>query len=191
MRRSLQRIYHHIIISKHLVCYLFIHTQVIKFCLLYPSLPVQASHQIDVSYIKLFHSALEPCYSATSIIWISFIRALDYPDQLEIRKYITTHAQKAQPMIFCGYGHRLSDELRTLQTCLGQNCLTRLLFLTLLAMIILYMYCLQARYHKPGEKYRHFSCPDSSFIQYGSDQPMYKVVWKSRFHCSTFLRYES
>ena len=55
-------------------------------------------------------------------------------------------------MTFCGCGHRLSDELRTLQTCLGQNQLTRLLFRALLAIIILYRYCLQARYHKPDGK---------------------------------------
>ena len=56
---------------------------------------------------------------------------LDYPDLVypELRlsglagdqKYITMHAQKAWPMIICGCGHRLSDELQTLQACLGQN----------------------------------------------------------------------
>ena len=50
---------------------------------------------------------------------------LDYSEpQLsgqETRKYIITHAQKAEPMIFCEFGYRLSDELWTLQACLGQN----------------------------------------------------------------------
>ena len=67
-------------------------------------------------------------YSATSIIRTSFIPTLDYPDYLETKIYITTHAQKAWPVIYYGCGHRLSDELRTLQTYLGQNWLTRLLF---------------------------------------------------------------
>ena len=64
-------------------------------------------------------------YSATSII-----QTFDYPDYLETIKYITTHVQKAWPVVYCGHDHRLGDELRTLQTCLGQNWLscTRLLF---------------------------------------------------------------
>jgi hypothetical protein len=44
------------------------------------------------------------------------------------------------------------------------------------AMIILYRYHLQARYHKPGKKCRHFSYPDISLIRYGSDRPVDKGV---------------
>ena len=41
----------------------------------------------------------------------------------------------------------------------------------------LYRYCLQARYHKPGEKCMHFSYPDISLnIRYGRDQPVDKGV---------------
>ena len=40
--------------------------------------------------------------SATSIIWTSFIRNLDYPDLLETHKYITMHAQRAWLMILWG-----------------------------------------------------------------------------------------
>ena len=35
--------------------------------------------------------------------------------------HIATHVQNAWLMIFCVHGHRLSDELWTLQTCLGLN----------------------------------------------------------------------
>ena len=93
------------------------------------------------------------------------------PSIIRTRKYITMHTYKAWPMIFCRCGHRLSDEL---WTDLGQNWLTNLLFWTLLAM---YRYRLYARFHKPGEKCRHFSYPDISLIWYGSDQPVDKGVW--------------
>ena len=63
---------------------------------------------------------ISPWYSATSIILTLFVPTLDYLDQLE---NITTHAQKARPMIFCRCGHGLSNEWRTLQTCLGKTCL--------------------------------------------------------------------
>ena len=39
-------------------------------------------------------------YSATSIIWTSFIQNLDYPDLLETSKYINMHVQRAWSMIF-------------------------------------------------------------------------------------------
>ena len=80
-----------------------------------------AKVQIVFVAFWVFMHILDYLYRATSIIRTSFIRTLDYPDQLEIRNYITTHVQKAWPMIFCGCGHRLSDELWTLQTCLGQT----------------------------------------------------------------------
>ena len=41
-----------------------------------------------------------------------------------------------------------------------QNWLTCVLLWTLLTMIMLYRYRLKARYHKSGEKSRHFSYPD-------------------------------
>ena len=108
-----------------------------------------SEHSYDNSYVKftpivkvlLVHDPspilwLPILVSATSIIRTSFIRTLDYPDSLETRKCITMHAQKAWPVIFCGCGHILW----TLQNWLEQNWLTRLLFWTLLVMIMLYRY---------------------------------------------------
>ena len=81
------------------------------------SVPCMRTHSHRPSQHVCMSSAKHWVYSATSIIRTSYIRNLDYPDQPETRKYITTHAQKAWPMIFCGCGHRLSNELQTLQTC--------------------------------------------------------------------------
>ena len=49
----------------------------------------------------------------------------------------------------------LSDELRALQALPWPKLIMSDLFSTLLAMIILYRYCLWARYHKPGELSGH------------------------------------
>ena len=50
-------------------------------------------------------------YSATSIIWTSFIRNLDYPDLLETSRYISMHEQRAWPMKFQGVWRQLNDDL--------------------------------------------------------------------------------
>ena len=57
--------------------------------------------------ITLSYYLMHKQYNATSIIWTSFIPNLDYLTS----KYITTYAQKAWLMIFCGHGDRLSNEL--------------------------------------------------------------------------------
>ena len=110
-------------------------------------------------------------YSATSIVRTSFIQNLNYP-----KKYITMHAQKVWSTTFCGCGYILSDELRALQALPWPKLIMIELFWTLLAMIMLY----RCRYHKPGEKCRHFSYPDISLIRYGSNQPVDKGVWDNR-----------
>ena len=46
-------------------------------------------------------------YSATSIIRTSFIRNLNYPELLQISKYISTHAHRVWPM-GCGNSRAMS-----------------------------------------------------------------------------------
>ena len=80
--------------------------------------------------------------------------------------------------------------LRSLLTCLGQNWQTRALFWMLLAIIILYRSYLQSRYHKPGEKCKHFSYPDIFHLSSMSVISLWtKESRISRLHCykySTF-----
>ena len=76
-------------------------------------------------------------YSATSIIWTSFIRNLDYPDLLQTSKYISTHVQRVWPMILEGCGNSWAMSLTVLQSCLGQNWLTSIFVWMLLTVIML------------------------------------------------------
>ena len=92
-----------------------------------------------------------PRLSGTSIIWTSWRPEFESTCTLPCM-----HRGVAND--FCGYAY-------------SQNWLTSVISWTLLVMIIPYNHCLQARYHKPGEKCRHFSYPHVSLIQYGSDLP--------------------
>ena len=107
-----------------------------------------------------------PCLSRTSII-----RTSQRPTNTLPRMY-----RRRDRWSFVGVVADWAMSYGLYRLVLAKNWLIKVLFSTLLAMIILYRYRLLARYHKPGEKYRHFSYPDISLIRYGSNQPVDKGV---------------
>ena len=96
-------------------------------------------------------------YSGTSIIRISFIWHLDYPDMLNSAKCINMQTQRAWPMTVWGCGYSWSRSLDAIEICPGQNWLTCVFVWMLLTVIILYRYPLKTRHHKFSEKSKHFS----------------------------------